>query len=363
MLATRTVTAETMTIPEVHLVAGGLPEAVRLAPVATALSAAGLLRPVLIDCGANRDVPGVLGAYGLVPELSLPYAEGDLAGPTGSLDDVWAARMPAAVLVAGDSTTGLAAAMAASWRHIPVVHLDAGRRSADLDAHEPDRHLLAQLASMHLVTSPYAALNLLDERVPAADILITGSTMVDAAVIARRGVPRAGGREQRILVVTRERHADRVARVLDAIRRLVRAYPGVRVTVSGHPAGRARTAARLAGVERITLAHELPFRRLVRLLGEAAVVLTDPGGIEEMAPAFGVPALVLDDPTTTVIVREVSRLLDSPVRRDAMVAAGNPYGDGHAAVRVAQATAAVLGLAERPEPMPGPARSLRPAVS
>lgn len=352
-----------MTIPEVHLVAGGLPEAVRLAPVATALSAAGLLRPVVVDCGANRDVRDVLGAYGLAPELTLPFAEGDLAGPVGRLDDLWAARMPAAVLVAGDSTTALAAAVAASWRHIPIVHIDAGRRSAGLDAHEPDRHLLAQLASMHLVATPYAGLNLLDERVPACDILLTGSTVVDAALLVPAGVRTARRPEQRILLVTRERHADGLARTLDAIRRLVRAYPGLRVTVSGHPAARVRLAARLAGVERVTIADELSFPELVRLLGEASVVLTDPDGIEEMASTFGAPALLLNGSTTAVIVREVSRLLDSAVRRDAMVAGGNAYGDGRAAARAAQATAAVLGLAERPEPMPGPARPLRSTVS
>src|SRR5690349_8007541 len=124
-----------MTLPEVHLVAGGLSDAVRLAPVATALHSGGLLRPVLVTCGRHpAAVRRMLGAFGLEPELTMARPAGELAERIGLLDDLWGVNMPAAALVAGDTTAALAAAIAANWRHIPVVHVDAGRRSAHLDA-------------------------------------------------------------------------------------------------------------------------------------------------------------------------------------------------------------------------------------
>ncbi|HWS36692.1 MAG TPA: UDP-N-acetylglucosamine 2-epimerase, partial [Actinoplanes sp.] len=135
------------------------------------------------------------------------------------------------------------------------------------------------------------------------------------------------------------------------------------------PAVREQVEAALAGVERVTVTDPLPYPDLSRLLSEAYLVLTDSGGIQEEAPSFGVPALVLRDVTerveslhagcaklvgsdTALIVSEASLLLDSRERRDAMTAGGNPYGDGLAAKRTAQATAALLGLASPPEAMP-----------
>ena len=362
-----------MTIPEVHLVAGGLRDSVLLAPVAAALRAGSLLSPIAVTCGRHPAAAGqTFSAFGLEPEVGMPGPAGDLAARIGFLDNLWGARMPAAVLVAGDSTTALAAATAAQWRHIPVVHVDAGRRSARLDAIEADRHLLAQLAAMHLVTTAPAAMNLLDERVPACDILITGSTAVDAALtLAARGLPYASQAVARaarsghrlILLTTREPGTDRLAQIICATRRLVQAHPDIEVVASGHPAVRDPLTATLGALDRVTVAEPWPHQDLARLLREAYLVLTDPDGIEEVAPSFGVPALVIDGAASSTIVREASRLLVSRLRRDSMTAGGNPYGDGLAAGRAAQATAAMLGLADRPEPMPGTVRPLRSAVS
>ena len=358
-----------MTIPEVHLVAGGLRDSVRLAPVATALRAGSLLRPVTVACGRHpAAVRQTLSGFGMEPESAVPGPAGDLAERIRFLDDLWGVRMPAAVLVAGDTTTALAAAMAATWRHIRVVHVDAGRRSPHLDAIEADRHLLAQLSSTHLVTTAQAAMNLLDEHVPGADILITGSTAVDAALaLAGRALPyaspaaaRAAGAGRRlILLMIREPRTDRLAQIICATRRLVAAHPDVEVVASGHPAVRDP----LAALDRVTVAEPLPYQDVARLLRDAYLVLTDPDGIEEVAPSFGVPALVVDGAVSSAIVREASRLLVSRLYRDSLTAGGNPYGDGRAAERAAQATAAMLGLADRPEPMPGPTRPLRSTVS
>jgi UDP-N-acetylglucosamine 2-epimerase (non-hydrolysing) len=361
-----------MTIREVHLVGGTPSESVRLAPVAIALRDAGHLRPILIASGPDP----VLAAFGLDIGLTVPAEP--LTDLVRQFDELWAERTPAAVIVAGDSTSGLAGALAAAWRRIPVVHLAAGLRSGDLDAPFPDeanRRLVAQLTTLHLVPTPRAAMNLLDEKIftGAGHLLITGNTAVDAAlaIVADKlpfdnpalAAARAAnaGTDGRRLILVAARSADGIPA---AVRRLINRYADLDMILVSDP-----TDAALGDVERVTITDSLSYPDLARLLAEAYLVLTDSGAIQEIAPSFGVPVLVLGDATERVeslrtgcarlvgtdpelIVKEASELLDSRVRRDAMTAGGNPYGDGLAARRAAQATAALLGLADRPAPMP-----------
>jgi UDP-N-acetylglucosamine 2-epimerase (non-hydrolysing) len=382
-----------MPIPEVHLIGGTRPEAVKLAPVATAMRAAGLLTPVLVASGQHPAmVVQALAAFDLAPDVTLTVERSTgsqaelLTEMIKQLDTLWSVRTPAAVIVQGDTTTSLAGALAAFWRRIPVVHLEAGLRSGDLDSpfpEEANRRLVAQIAALHLAPTALAAMNLLDENIATGDVLITGNTVVDAtlAVAARRlpfeNAEVAAARKEstnRLVVVTahrRESWGDPLDRILDAVKQLVAKYADIDVILPSHPnpAVRAQVDAALAGIDRVTVTDPLPYPDLSRLLSEAYLVLTDSGGIQEEAPSFGVPALVLREVTerveslhagcaklvgadTALIVAEASALLDSQVRRDSMTAGGNPYGDGLAAHRTAQATAALLGLAERPEPMP-----------
>jgi UDP-N-acetylglucosamine 2-epimerase (non-hydrolysing) len=385
-----------MSLSEVHLIGGTRPEAVKLAPVVAAMRDAGLVRPVMVASGQHPTmVSQALAAFDLVPDVTLQVERSTgsqaelLTEMIRQLDELWTQRPPAAVIVQGDTTTSLAGALAAFWRRIPVVHLEAGLRSGDLDSpfpEEANRRLVAQVAQLHLAPTPLAAMNLLDENISTGDVLITGNTVVDATLaVAGRKLPfenaavaraRAGSANRLVLVTAhrRESWGEPLDRILAAVKALVRAYDDIDVILPSHPnpAVRAQVEARLAGVERVTVTDPLPYPDLSRLLSEAYLVLTDSGGIQEEAPSFGVPALVLRDVTervesldagcarlvgadTDLIVREAARLLDSPVRRDAMTAGGNPYGDGLAAHRTAQATAALLGLAEHPEPMPSPA--------
>ncbi len=385
-----------MNRPEVHLIGGTRPEAVKLAPVATALKAAGLLEPVLVASGQHPTmVHQALAAFDLTPDVVLQVERGNgsqaelLTEMVRQLDGLFAERNPAAIIVQGDTTTSLAGALAAFWRRIPVVHLEAGLRSGDLESpfpEEANRRLVAQIAKVHLAPTSLAAMNLIDENVPANEVLITGNTVVDATLaVAAKKLPyenadvaaaRAASHGRRLVLVTahrRESWGAPLDRILTAVRTLVRRYPDVEVILPSHPnpAVREQIDAALGDTERITVTVPLPYPDLARLLSEAYLVLTDSGGIQEEAPSFGVPALVLRDVTerveslhagcarlvgsdTDLIVKEASALLDDRRRRDAMTAAGNPYGDGHAAARTAQATAALLGLADMPAPLPAP---------
>ena len=355
-----------MALPEVHLVAGTCSEAVKLAPVVLAMRSAGLLTPVLV--AVDERIAQTLTAFDLAPDVTLTASvETDPpAELISQLDELWAGRPPAAVIVQGDTMTSLAGALAGSWRRIPVVHLEAGLRSGDLNPafpEEANRRLVAQLTALHLAPTPLAAMNLLDENIATGDVLITGSTAVDATLaVAGRRLPfenvvleRARTDRRLVLVLVQSSTAP-----LLPITILIGKYPDIEVVLTGTETAR---------LDRVTITEPLSYPDRSRLLSEAYLVLTDSGDILAEAPSFGVPALVLGESTewvealhagcaklvgsdTDLIVREASALLDSRLRRDAMAAVGNPYGDGLAAARTAQATAALLGLAERPEPMP-----------
>jgi UDP-N-acetylglucosamine 2-epimerase (non-hydrolysing) len=177
-----------MLFPQVHLICGTDTEAARLAPVALALRAAGLVQPVLV----TSDPAGLgLAAFELAADLTVEA--GPLSEMIGRFDDLWSGREPDAIVVPGSTVTSLAAALAAAWRHIPIVHLGAGQRSDELDrasVDEPDARLITQVAAVHLAPTSIAAMDLLDEGIAAMDILVTGDTAYDAALaIARRNLP------------------------------------------------------------------------------------------------------------------------------------------------------------------------------
>lgn len=337
-----------MSLPEVHLVAGSCAEAVRLAPVAVAMRDQRRLAPILIAAGSDPDRVGrTLAAFGLAPGITMPSGDGETEA-IRRFDELWAARTPSAVVLRDD----LAGALAAYWRHIPIMQIDAGRRAADLatsGAAEANRRLLTQVTTVHLAATPLTAMNLLDERVVAGDVLLTGSTVADALrlLTARRTRP-AG---PRMVLVGVE--AEQAGPLGAALRRLGAEFPDMALVVA---------------------TRMLTYPERMRLLRDAYLVVTDGSDLAEEAVAAGVPVLLPRDGTgheeslqagtarlveasPEAVAAEVEALLRSRVLRDAMAAGGNPYGDGRAAERVAQATAAILGHGQFPEPMPAAALS------
>ena len=393
-----------MTAPKILLVAGTRPEAIKLAPVADRMTAAGLLDPCLVASGQHPEmVRQALAAFGREPDrtVRLERRTGSqpelLARLVEGLDPLVASSGAAAVVVQGDTTTTLAAALVAFWRRLPVVHLEAGLRSYDLAApfpEEANRRLVGPLAARHLAPTAVAAANLVREGVPARDVLVTGNTVVDAvtAVAARRAPysdPRlstvdaaARARGERLLLVTahrRESWGPPLDGILTAVRRLVAERPWLRVVLPAHPnpAVRAQVDAALSTEDRVLVTGPLPYADFAQLLSVAHLVLSDSGGVQEEAPSFGVPVLVLREVTERTeavdagcarlvgtdpdrIAKEAALLLDDSAARAEMVAAGNPFGDGRAARRSAQAVAALLGLAAAPEPFQRSVASLRP---
>jgi UDP-N-acetylglucosamine 2-epimerase (non-hydrolysing) len=293
---------------------------------------------------------------------------------------------PDLLVVQGDTSSALGAALAAFTAGIPVAHVEAGLRTHDPMLPWPEEEYRTAIdahADLLFAPTELAAANLRTEQVPG-EIHVTGNTSIDAVLEAasrlQPPLPRNG--PSRILVTCHRRESwhEGLESIAAAVREL--AGDGAEIDFVLHPNAFVADKMRrfLAGCPRITLIEPCSHDELLRRMRDADLVLSDSGGIQEEAPSFGVPALVLRDVTERVeslhagcakqvgtdedlIVREATRLLDNRALRDSMTAAGNPYGDGIAAVRTEQAVAALLGLAaELPQPMP-PIQVVRDAVT
>jgi UDP-N-acetylglucosamine 2-epimerase (non-hydrolysing) len=285
---------------------------------------------------------------------------------------------PAAVLVQGDTTTALAVGLASAMLSIPLVHLEAGLRTGDRQQPFPaetNRVLLADIATLHLAPTARAARALAAEGLTGEHVVITGNTVVDALelllpAITDRPLPTgitADSRSQLLAVTVhrRESWGQGVRDVAQAVKQLLLDRPTLHAVVVTHPnpAVRDDVHSVLDCVPRCDLLPPLPYDDMLTLLSRAVVVLTDSGGIQEEAPTLRVPVVVTRSVTERpegvtagwadlvgtnplAIRTAVSRRLDNP---ELPPSADNPYGDGRASERAAQAIAWLLGRAERPE--------------
>ncbi len=377
-----------MEIPEVSLIGGTRPEAIKLAPLALALSHGRRVTPMIVSTGQHPTMfHQGLEAFGLKPDLALELnrvtgTQAELVSLlTHDLDFAVRRRQPSAVVVQGDTASALVGALTAFWNRVPVVHLEAGLRSHDLESpfpEEANRRMIGQIAALHLAPTPRAAANLRAEGVAHERIRIVGNTVVDAvltiaksnrqsnspALQAACDAVAAGDRLMLVTVHRRESWGEPLRSVLHAVRDVLAMHPDVVAVLPAHPnpAVRSDVVAILGAERRVHITAPLDYRDLVRILQLSTLVLSDSGGIQEEAPSFGVPVLVLRDRTERVeaieagcailvgtdrdtICREASRHLN----RDHISGTGvgpNPFGDGHAADRAADAIASLLHAAD-----------------
>lgn len=359
------------------VVVGTRPEVIKMAPVVTALRQAGA-RVSLIATGQHRDMARqALGIFDLEPDVDL-----DVMRPDQSLPDLTARLVqgiagaidplaPDAVLVQGDTTSVLAGALAGFYAHIPVGHVEAGLRSHDDDAPWPEemnRRLTDSISRWCFAPTATARDNLLREGIAADRIHVTGNTGIDAllAMQARlREDPPAlpeeaehALRDHRVVLVTghrREAFGPPFEALCLAMRRIVdeRSDAAVVYPVHLNPNVREPVFRILGDHPRVILTEPLPYDRFVRLMERSDVLLTDSGGIQEEAPALGKPVVVMREVSertegveagnarvvgfdTDAIVEDVAGLLDSPEAYRARAEVRLPYGDGHAARRIAE---------------------------
>ena len=372
---------------DVLLVFGTRPEAIKMAPVLKALRARGDLRVgVCVTAQHRQMLDQVLALFDIVPDddLNLMRPGQDLTGVTtgvlAGMQDVLARRRPRMALVHGDTSTTLAAALAAFYAGVAVGHVEAGLRTGDMRAPWPEemnRRLTAPLADLHFAPTERARANLLAEGIAAGSVHVTGNTVVDALRSVRDRLrvdrqldadlrarfPFLDGDGKRTVLVTghrRENFGAGFENICVALRDIA-ARGDVRVVYPVHlnphvqePVRRILDAS--ADVHLIEPQDYLPF---VWLMDRCDLIVTDSGGVQEEAPSLGKPVLVMRDVTErpeaveagTVrlvgadaarIVAEASLLLDEPAEYQAMARAHNPYGDGHAAGRIADLVATFL---------------------
>jgi len=391
--------------PRVLCVFGTRPEAIKMAPIIRALGApSSELQPVVCVTEQHQEMLGqVLEFFDLCPDHRLgvmrenqtpsEVAARVLERLPAVLDEV----RPGAVLVQGDTTTTVAAALAAFYARVPVGHVEAGLRTHRLDSpfpEEANRQLTSVIARWHFAATPRARDHLLRERVPASQIVVTGNPVVDALLwaVERLGAP---GREpqvdeaRRLILVTAHRRESFGAPFIElctALRQLVDRNPDVEVAYPVHLNPQVQEPVRrmLGCHPRVHLLPPVAYSGLVDLLRRCHFVLTDSGGIQEEAPSLGKPVLVLRDTTERVegiaagsarlvgtsrtrILGEAERLLRDPRAYAAMALAHNPYGDGRASERIVQVLSGALGGRTTPEPvairMPRPGPATQPSAS
>jgi UDP-N-acetylglucosamine 2-epimerase (non-hydrolysing) len=370
-------------------VVGTRPEGIKMAPVVKAISRRGeVFEHTFLSTAQHREMlDDVLRVFGLKPDIDLQLMKPDqrlaqfASTALASLSDLFVQLRPDAVLVQGDTTTVMTAGLAAFYNGIKVGHVEAGLRSFDRCNPFPEeinRRITACVADLHFAPTERARTNLLKEGVPEKRVFVTGNTIVDAL----QSVQRNGGFEnpelnsldfqkRRMLLITahrRESHGAPLAAICQSLKVLVSKFDDLEVVYPVHlnPNVRAPVHACLGSVPRIRLIDPVSYGDLLRLMQLCHFILTDSGGIQEEAPSFHKPVLILRDVTERPevieagvgkvvgtdqqrIVNEASRLLANGEVYKQMSSAPNPFGDGHAAERIAEILTEVLSPNESPE--------------
>jgi UDP-N-acetylglucosamine 2-epimerase (non-hydrolysing) len=360
---------------------GTRPEAVKMAPVVRLLAQTpGIESRVVVTAQHRQMLDQVLNIFDIRPDVDL-----NLMQPNQSLAELTAAVFtrlepvlvdlrPDWILVQGDTTTVMAAALLAYYHKVKVGHVEAGLRTGDKWQPFPEeinRKVAGAVADLHFAPTETSRQNLLREGIPDELIRVTGNPAIDALYeITRRPTPPEisrlleelkigqGGRE--LVYVTahrRENFGQPLEHICAALRQLAERYAGrVQILYAVHPNPNVQEPVHrlLDDVEHITLLPAVNYLPSVHLQRHAKLVLTDSGGIQEEATALGVPALVMRNLTerpegvqagvlklvgsdTQRIVSEATWLLDDEAAYRAMANARNPFGDGHAAERIIQA--------------------------
>ena len=365
---------------------GTRPEAIKMAPLVLELSRREGIESLVCVTAQHREMlDSVLDIFGISPkyDLNIMKSSQSLSDITSKVLDglgsVLSEARPELVLVHGDTTTTFAAALAAFYAKTGCGHVEAGLRTFDRWSPYPEemnRRLAGQLCTLHFAPTARNAENLRREGVEGG-IFVTGNTVIDALGYTAHGesfespelcaLTLTGRRVVTLTCHRRENYGEPMARIFAAVRQIALAYPDVLFVYPVHLSPTVRSAAHagLDGVENIVLIEPLSAVDMHRLIARSYMVMTDSGGIQEEAPALGKPVLVLRSETerpeaveagtveiagthTDEIVALARELLDDSAKYERMAHAVNPYGDGRASERIADAIEFSFGLRAAP---------------
>lgn len=364
-----------MTKPiKVMTIFGTRPEAIKMAPLVLELQRRqeAFDSVVAVTAQHREMLDQVLEIFGITPDydLNMMKQKQTLAQITKQaiegLDDVMKQEQPDIVFVHGDTTTTFAASLTAYYNQIAVGHVEAGLRTWNKYSPYPEemnRQLTGVMADLHFAPTERAKQNLLQENKPAKSIVVTGNTAIDAlktTVDTTYTSPVLDTYEgKRIVLVTahrRENLGKNMQQMFRAIKRLVESHPDIQVVYPVHlnPAVRQTADDILGNDNRIALIDPLSVVDFHNFAAQSYLILTDSGGVQEEAPSLSVPVLVLRDTTERpegveagtlklagteeeAIFQMADTILADPEAHKQMAKAANPYGDGRAAKRIADA--------------------------
>jgi UDP-N-acetylglucosamine 2-epimerase (non-hydrolysing) len=363
---------------------GTRPEAVKMAPIVRLLKETpGIESIVCVTAQHRQMLDQVLELFEIEPEYDLDLMRENQsmaqvsAGIFTHLDPILEKVKPDWVLAVGDTTTVVTTSLLAFYRRIKFGHVEAGLRTHNKwhpFPEEINRRLATTTADLHFAPTEWSRNNLLNENVPDETIIVTGNPAIDALqygtklaepkeikeLVSKLGItkPAAGAEGKRLIFVTahrRENFGQPFEEICNALKELA-ARGDVEIVYPVHlnPNVQEPVNRILKHVPHVTLLPPLDYLPNMHLMKQATLILTDSGGIQEEAPAFGIPALVMRETTERpegvgagvlklvgtdkdIILREATRLLDDPTAYGEMAKAANPYGDGHAAERIIQA--------------------------
>ncbi|KXT76989.1 non-hydrolyzing UDP-N-acetylglucosamine 2-epimerase [Streptococcus sp. DD12] len=372
---------------KVMLVFGTRPEAIKMAPLVLQLQAQpDLFETVTVVTAQHRQMlDQVLETFKVEPDYDL-----DIMGKNQTLSDITVKILnqldgiikeeaPDILLVHGDTTTTFAASLAAFYNQVRIGHVEAGLRTWNKYSPFPEemnRQMTDDLTDLYFAPTTESKANLTLENHPEEAIYITGNTAIDALNTTvtedyRHEVLDAIAADKRIVLVTmhrRENQGEPMRRVFRTLRDVVDQHDDVEVIYPVHLSPAVQEAAKeiLSDDPRIHLIAPLDVLDFHNVAARSHFIMSDSGGVQEEAPSLGKPVLVLRDTTErpegvaagtlklvgteSEAVREaMEALLTDQALYDSMSQASNPYGDGHASKRIAQAIASYFGKGERPE--------------
>jgi UDP-N-acetylglucosamine 2-epimerase len=360
-------------MPRILVIFGTRPEAIKMAPLVRALAehTADVETVVCVTAQHREMLDQVLEWFHITPDIDLDLMQPDqtLAELTAralqSVSEMIERVQPDVVLTQGDTTTAMAATLAAYYLRVPVGHVEAGLRTRNIYNPFPEeinRHLISVMASYHFAPTQTAVEALLAESVARESIYLTGNTVIDALQWTVKqpyklalDLPLDLPGERLILITAhrRESFGPEFEAICHALGLIAARNPAVRLIYPVHlnPNVQQPVYRLLSGLERVHLIGPLPYPAFAHLMARSALILTDSGGLQEEAPALGKPVLVMRRATerpeavsagtaklvgtdTRRIVEATEELLHNPETYAAMANATSPFGDGHAAERI-----------------------------
>ena len=350
---------------QILIISGTRPEIIKLAPLYHALKAQPDTQVSWLHTGQHSDMAQqILGCFHITPDITLARRGSSLAefsiGCREQLESVLNQGHYTLIIVQGDTESAFLGALAGFYHKIPVAHVEAGLRTNNLDRPFPEegiRQMISRIARFHFAPTPRAQQALLDEGIPSEKIIVTGNTVIDAQqwIVNHHGLQRRVNDRGHMLVTVhrRENWGNEIENVCHAIADLAKRHGDMKILFPVHlnPVVQQPVQQILAPLPNVELVAPLDYLDMQQALLDAWLVLTDSGGLQEEAPTFGVPLLVLREETERpeaieaqcaaivgtdrpTIVEQVETLMHNIERYTRMQQAGNPFGDGRACERI-----------------------------